>query len=137
MERHLVVEARMPSKHQWGMRRAKQRLSGSDLRLQERLRRVGLCLLLGGMLAAAAVFSVTPPDDAEDQIETKKYDYQMEVIGGKTNLFATEVTTWIVGLWHGRQLARTILVLSVTASIGCFYVAHRLHFGPPAKEAET
>lgn len=119
------------------MRPAKQRhLSGSDLRLQERLRRVGLCLLLGGALAAAAVFSRAPEDAADDQVETKKYDYQMEVIGGKTNLFATEVTAWIAGLWHGRRLARTILVLSVTASFGCYFVAYRLNFGPPATEPE-
>jgi hypothetical protein len=127
----------MACKQQWGMPAAKHRLSGPDLRLQERLRRVGLGLLLGGMLASAAVFSMTEPDDADEQFETKKYDYQMEVIGGKTNLFATEVTTWIAGLWHGRQLARTILVLSATASFGCFFVAHRLHFGPPAAEPEA
>ncbi len=120
------------------MRPAKQRLlSEPDLRLQARLRRVGLCLLLGGMLASAAVFSLTQPDDPDDWVETKKYDYQMEVIGGKTNLFATEVTGWIAGLWHGRRLARTILVLSLAASLSCYYVAHRLNFGPAAAEPEA
>jgi len=120
------------------MRAAKQpTLSGPELRLQERLRRVGLCLLLGGMLASAAVFSLTRPDDPDDWVETKKYDYQMEVIGGKTNLFATEVTAWIAGLWHGRRLAGTILVLSATASFACYYVAYRLNFGPPIPEPKA
>ena len=69
-------------------------------------------------------------DLPEADTRDKQYEYQMEVIGGKTNLFATEVTQGLVSLVHGRRLAEMLVVVSVTLSAGCFLVAHRLNHLP-------
>jgi len=104
---------------------------------QARYRQVGFSVLLVGVLAAAAVFATTRPAvDDYDLPETKKADYQMEMIAGKGNLLAAETSSWFIDQWHGRPLARTLLILTLVGAGGCFFIAHRLAYGPAAAEAE-
>jgi hypothetical protein len=110
-------------------------LSARVLQEQGRYRRVGLGLLLAGVLGSAAVFALTSePADDYYMPETKKGDYQMEVIAGKGNMLAAETSQWVSDQWHGRPLARTILVLCLVSAAGCFFIAHRLQYGPAAAE---
>jgi hypothetical protein len=101
-----------------------------DAVLRRRLRLAGAAILLAGLLAAVLVNRTAAPDD-EQALEarlnyTKRYEYQMELMGGKANILATEFREWFLGLWHGKRLARTLAVLSVGGGLACFYVAHRL-----------
>jgi hypothetical protein len=113
-------------------------LSARDRTLQRRFRLVGALILVVGMAASAVVFRTAKPDYDSALVKvlnnTKSREYQMEVIGGKANLFASDLRDWFSGLWHGRGLARTLAFLSASGFLACFWVAHRLNYAPPPEE---
>ncbi len=111
----------------------KRGLSESDAALHARLRMVGAVILAAGLPAAALLaFTAAPVDDGA-AAESKRYEYEMELVGGKANLFAAEVNGWIAGLWHGRGLAHMLACVSLAGAFTCFFLAHRLkHHGPRA-----
>ena len=106
-----------------------------DRKLQTRLRLAGGVILLAGLGAAALVYRSAVPDYDSAYVKmlnnTKKNEYEMEVVGGKANVFAAEVRDWFGSLWHGKRLAHTLGFLSVGGSFACFFVAHRLNYSPP------
>lgn len=106
-------------------------ISEGDAVLQARFRLAGVVLMFAGLLAALVINGVAGREGAGPSSDTKKYEREMEMLGGKGNLLATEIREGFVGLWQGKQLARTLLVLSVAGSAACFFVARRLGFPPP------
>ena len=110
-----------------------------DAALRGRLRLYGAVILVTGLLSAAFVYRTAKPDDEhalEAQLNnTKRYEYQMEVMGGKANILVAEIKEWFGGLWRGRGLARTLAFLSVGGSLACFFVAHRLGVGRRRRKA--
>ena len=99
----------------------------------------GVVLVLG-LGSAVWAYRVAVVDSASEAIvaaakNTKQYEYQMETYGGKSNLLATEVTEWFVGLWHGRHLAYTLATLSVVIASLFFFYARYLTDLPPLDEA--
>jgi hypothetical protein len=62
---------------------------------------------------------------------TKEYERQMEVLGGKSNVFAYDLQQKFLGLWHGTHLAYTLAVLSLVAALACFFTAYFLPDFPP------
>jgi hypothetical protein len=111
-------------------------MSGKDAALQSRLRLIGTGILVAGMLAATLVDLTAKPDDGSATADYKRDEYQMEYIGGKSNLLATEIREWIGSLWHGRRLSETLAVLSIGGSAACFFLAQRLNFSPAAGNRE-
>jgi hypothetical protein len=119
-------------------------ISERDRTLQARLRVAGTVILVAGLLAAILVIRAAPPED-EAALEkalnnTKRNEYEMERIAGKSNIFASEIRDWFGSLWHGRGLAKTLTFVSVTGSFACFFVAQRLNHvpklpNPPAPRA--
>jgi hypothetical protein len=83
--------------------------------------------------AYEVVNGVSYPVDVAD---TKRYQSDMERIGGKTSLLATDLGDWFSALWHGRQLGVTVGLLSVALSLLCFYLAHLLSFPPLDDEVD-
>ena len=108
-----------------------------DLALQARLRVVGLCILAAGMLAATFVAGFTSSGGDVSMPDTKRNVYQMEVLGGKANILATEIREWVGSLWHGRRLAYTLACVSVSSSFICLFFAHRLNHSPALKGRES
>ncbi len=110
-------------------------MSGKDKTLQARFRLIGVCLLVAGLLAAAWInWGAAPDDGSADAIlsgASKRYEYEMERIGGKSNVLAAEFREWFVSLWHGQRLAYTLVFLSVGGSLVCFLLAHLLTYPPP------
>jgi len=104
--------------------------AGGVAALCRRLRLAGAAVLLGGLAASAVAYRTAAPDDDRLLIarlnNTKKYEYQMEEMGGKANLLATELKDCFLGLWRGKGLARTLAVLGAGGALACFFVAHRL-----------
>ncbi len=105
----------------------KRELPEGDRVLQERLRLAGVAILVLGLLAAVIIDAKAPPRDEGAYAESRRYEYEMEQIGGKSNLMAAEIREWFAGLWHGRGLARMLACVSVGGSLGCFFLAHRLN----------
>jgi hypothetical protein len=104
----------------------RRELSASDAALYARLRRVGLVMLVAGLVAAAMVSAAAPPVDDAAAADSKRYEYEMELVGGKSNLFAAEVREWFEGLWYGNGLSHMLACVSVGGSFMCFFLAHRL-----------
>src|SRR5215475_10150076 len=112
-----------------------------DAALARRLRLIGVVLLVAGGLAAAAIHARATRDDQRGAIgyvveggrsypvmpdDSKRYDYEMERIGGKGGALASQLVEWFSSLWRGRTLASTLLCLSVAGSLGCFFLAYVL-----------
>jgi hypothetical protein len=108
---------------------------------QRRFYRIGVFILVTGLLAAALVYRrVTAAEglrSADGQAyllmprETKAYEDQMERMGGKANILATELREWFASLWHGRRLAYTLATLAIGGSLVCFFFAHLTTDPPP------
>jgi len=90
-----------------------------------RVRRVSRAILVVGLAAAAVIYFVNGPPNAPgfELEESKKYLREMEVVGGKANLLATQLRHWFDGLWHGRSLALTVAVISVLAALAYEFLA--------------
>ena len=90
-------------------------------------------LILGMGLGLAATLWVLTPPPAPNPLgfepeDSKKYLRQMEMIGGKANVVASQLQAWFDSLWHGRGLPRTVAVLTVVLA-GTFWFS--THPGPP------
>jgi hypothetical protein len=100
-------------------------------RTQTRLYALGYFILVGGSLLAAWFYRTAVTDERSAALipaakNTKTYEYQMEVYGGRSNLLATEVRDWFTGLWQGRHRADTVAVLTFVAALLVFAAAYFL-----------
>ena len=86
-------------------------------------------LLLVGFASALAVYLTAQPVVLDpllgDPLTTKKFVHEMRVIGGKGNVMAAEFIDGFSSLWHGRNLAGTVAVLSVIVTLAFRFVAAR------------
>jgi hypothetical protein len=90
-----------------------------------------------GLLTSVLIFSVAKPVDefplGYDPLTNKKYVLELERYGGKANVATAELLQWFNALWHGRNLAYTVAVLTVLAAL-LFWVMSTL---PPADETPS
>ena len=56
------------------------------------------------------------------QETSKIYRRSMEMVGGTANLVASDITDWLGSLWHGRNLAYTLAVITLVAAYGFFFI---------------
>ncbi len=93
-------------------------------------------ILAVGWIAAAAIYLAMPDvveDEGVSEIESsREYERQVEVIGGKGALLATELDRWFAGLWQGKNLAYTIACLTalVALAYGVLDLARDSRTGP-------
>jgi hypothetical protein len=97
---------------------------------------VGCVVLAAGLTGSAWAYWRASRNEARDAgvagtYDTKKYQDQLERIGGKANILATDIQQWFAGLWHGRQLAYTLAALALAAALACFCIARFLPDLPP------
>jgi hypothetical protein len=97
---------------------------------------VGYFVLIAGSFASARAYHVGLVYDARnailsDPILAKQSDQRLELIGGKSNVFANEIQQGFIGLWHGTHLAYTLAVLTFVIAGICFFTAYFLHDFPP------
>ena len=110
-------------------------MSDYDGTLQTRFRVVGVPILVAGLLVAALIERRATREEASSDAtmpgNTKRYKYDMERIGGKSNLVAAEFREWFGSLWHGKRLAHTVAVLSIGGGLACFVIAYLLDIPAP------
>jgi len=110
---------------------------------QTLLRRIGVAILIAGLCASALVFVMAPAADesgadASSALSvttvdnSKRYQLELERIGGKSAVLAAEFDDWFTSLWHGARLAGTLAILSLGASLLCFWAARI----PPREDGE-
>src|ERR1700693_1976883 len=103
---------------------------------QARIRAGTRAILVLGFVAAVVIYLTAQPPPGNplgyDPLDTKKYLHDLEVYGGKANVLAAEFSEWFDGLWHGKQLAFTVAVITVIAACAFKFFATPL---PPDSEA--
>jgi len=85
---------------------------------RERLhRRLTAVILVVGFSSALLVYVFARPPAAGhpgyEPLETKSYVRDLEVYGGKWNVFQEEFRNWFSGLWRGKRLAFPIAVITL------------------------
>ncbi len=95
----------------------------------------GVAILLVGLASAALIYVFAGDDrDAEAAREIasgRMYEHNLELVGGKLNVYLVHFNDWLASLWHGTSLAYTIAVLAVIVALACFWVAHLISTAPP------
>lgn len=90
----------------------------------------GFLILVVGMVIAISIYVMAVDDSgtalSNEVGDTKRYGYELERIGGKAAVLAVKFNQWFESLWHGRQLASTVALLSIVVALGCFLIAHVL-----------
>ena len=97
---------------------------------QRKINRISTGLLLLGLGSAVLIYAMAPaelPDDPwrSDPLGQRRYVRQMQVMGGKANLLSADFIEWFGGLWHGRNLAGTVAVLTLVTTGSYRFVAGR------------
>lgn len=90
----------------------------------------GTLILVVGLVIAAVIYVTAADDNSaavnQELTNTKRYEYELERIGGKAAVLAAEFNQWFESLWHGKQLASTVAFFSIAVALGCFLIAHVL-----------
>ncbi len=81
------------------------------------INRITAGILILGLGAAVILFLTAVPPAADplgyDPLTNKKYLRELQMYGGKANVFSAELMDWFNGLWHGYNLAYTVAVLTL------------------------
>ena len=110
------------------------------LSLKVRVYLVALAVLGLGMCAAVVVYTVAEdaPEEAVGYIvvdgmkypiaagESRRYQRNLEMFGGKASVLFDEFTRWFARLWQGKTLGLTIASLSGVVSLALFLFARVL-----------
>ncbi len=79
-------------------------------------------ILAVGWGAAAAIYVAAPAVDENPDVydleHSREYERQVEVLGGKATLLATELDRWLASFWQGRSLAYTVAFLAAAVALG-------------------
>jgi amino acid transporter len=109
-------------------------------RLRLMLKLAGLVILLAGYFIAGIIWQGQArldqqaaeldanPEAPLSTLDSRKGVQQAELYYGKSGVLMENLAGWFRSLTHGRGLAKTIIVLSSIAAIGCFLVARNRAF---------
>ncbi len=104
---------------------------------EARRRVVSGTIVAVGWIAAVAIYLTARDAEADPWIEemehSREYERQVEVVGGKGALLATELDRWFAGLWQGTSLAYTIAFLALVVALA-YYAWDRGREAPPDGE---
>lgn len=87
---------------------------------RSRLRLASAAVLAAGFAVGLVITRLGPAAGAsplEQEPFTKGYQRQMEMVGGKANLVASDLRNGITGLFSGQNLAWTVFVLCFLAAL--------------------
>jgi hypothetical protein len=84
------------------------------------VQRIGLALAATGLIAGAGVYlSATAEPDA-DAVAQQREMREVERLGGTATVQTVKFNQWVGSLWHGQNLAITIVVLGLALG-GAFW----------------
>jgi hypothetical protein len=100
----------------------------------------GAILVLGFAAALVIYLTAQPPPEnplGYDPLTNKAYVHDLEVFGGKANVLVAQFREWFDSLWHGKQLAFTVAVITVIAAFAFKFFATPLPRDPEAPRANA
>ena len=115
-------------------------MNSTNSTLKKRLYLIGALVLALGLGSAALIYAnaedndevgtgyelvngvvyATPPNDS------KAFQRDVRLYGGKFALLSDEFFDWFASFWHGRRLAFTVAAISVVLAAVVFFVANGL-----------
>jgi hypothetical protein len=94
-----------------------------------KINQVSIVLLMVGWGSALVIYLTQAPPRFDplvgNLLENKKYLHDLRVMGGKTAIANAELTAWFEDLWRGRNLAGTLVVLTIGTTLAFRFVAAR------------
>ncbi len=109
------------------------------MNLQTRLYLIAAVILLVGLGSALLIYLTADTESDSTLIHdfenSKKYNRELELYGGKANVMADKLWRWFDGLWHGESLAYTVAGISILLSLGFSFFAY--HTPPDIQTADT
>ena len=96
---------------------------GAQLPLHIALYRWAAAIFVLGLACSSLIYLFADDEtaDLEHQVTSAKmYQHDIQLMGGRTALYATRFDEWFAERWHGRQLAYTIAVIAAMIAAGCF-----------------
>jgi hypothetical protein len=101
----------------------------------KRIRKAGIMVLMGGLLAGLIIYFSAPAEQERDMIlgvdvRTNRDVLELEKMGGKSAVVMADFEEWFASIWHGRRLAYTVAVLSIGGFAGCYVMADFGEFSP-------
>lgn len=109
-------------------------LPGSRRPLHIVLYRCAAVIFALGLTGSVLVYLFADDEtaDIERQVTSAKmYRHDIQLMGGRTALYATRFNEWFAERWHGRQLAYTMAVIAGTMAAGCFLFGLWISSPPP------
>lgn len=96
--------------------------------LQTLLYIISAIIVLIGMGSAILIYLTAgnDPDTILSYEDSKKFKHDLELYGGKANVFANELMRWFAGLWKGKTFAFTVACITFFISFGIFFIANHL-----------
>ena len=93
---------------------------------------LGIIVLVFGMLAALAIYLVAISDPGAQNVPNlsndRRFNLELERIGGKSAIYLAIFDRWLASLWHGTSLAFTVGALSVVVALACFWLADLMSY---------
>ena len=88
---------------------------------QQTTHRITLLLLLLGFVGAAVIFITAKPEKVDsllgDYRSSKRYQRELKMMGGEANVLVDEFQGWFADQWHGKNLARTVVVITIGTTL--------------------
>ena len=91
------------------------------------IHRAGIVVLVVGILSSIVIYvwaaSHSSASSAPDFSADRRFNYEIERVGGKFTLYSAAFNRWLGTLWVGTTLAYTVAALSVVTALVCFWLA--------------
>jgi hypothetical protein len=106
----------------------------SSVPLHRRIHQTGIGILVLGLFSAALIYLVAynnpEAHPAPDFSSDRRFNYEVERLGGKAAVYIAAFNRWLGSLWHGTMLAFTVATLSVLIALLCFWIANLMAYPP-------
>ena len=84
------------------------------------VQRLGLAIVVLGLVAAVAVHFTAVAGDAADPVEHRREMREVARLGGTATVRTVEFDRWLDERWHGQGLAVTLAVLGLVVGGACW-----------------
>lgn len=77
--------------------------------------------MLLGFGGAVIIFITSKPENIDslqgDFRSSKRYQRELKMMGGEANVLVDEFQEWFAAQWHGKNLARTVVVITLGTTL--------------------
>ena len=86
------------------------------------VQRLGLAIVVLGLVAAVAVHFTAAAGDDADPVAHQREMREVARLGGTATVRTVEFDQWLDSMWHGQGLAVTLAVLGLVVGGACWKV---------------